>query len=111
MDNIHLQHIRWTNVNSIFRAIASKPKISRAEIAETTGLSLMTVGKVVDTLIEKNVVSQVKLIKNEVGRRAGIVNLNKAKRLVITSLNFFLYRLLPYYLVVLLYLHLICLFL
>ncbi|MBE6599562.1 MAG: hypothetical protein E7638_08985 [Ruminococcaceae bacterium] len=51
MKNISLQSIKWESVRSIFSIIAERDTVSRAEIAEGTGLSLVTVGKAADALL------------------------------------------------------------
>ena len=70
--------IKKESVRSIFEAIAARQSISRAEIAAQVGLSLMTVGKVVDVLLDRKIVVQVKENRQAAGRRAGLVSLNRA---------------------------------
>ena len=70
--------IKKESVRSIFEAIAAGQSISRAEIASQVGLSLMTVGKVVDVLLDRKIVEQVKQTRQTAGRRAGLVSLNRA---------------------------------
>ena len=91
LERINLSSIKKESVRAIFQAITEKDKISRAEIAEITGLSLMTVGKVVDALLERNVICQSKESKNAAGRKAGLVSLSTKKFLMvidITTRNF-----------------------
>ncbi len=76
MQSINQKSIRWESVKSIFNVIADAEKISRADIAEATGLSLMTVGKIADTLTELGIVRQSKESRNAAGRRAGILSLS-----------------------------------
>ncbi len=87
MERINLSSIKKESVRAIFAAIAAKNQISRAEIAEITGLSLMTVGKVVDALLERSIVSQLKEVKNVAGRRAGLVSLNCGKYFLVIDLT------------------------
>ncbi len=87
MERINLSSIKKESVRAIFHAITGKDQISRAEIAELTGLSLMTVGKVVDALLERHVIIQSKEIKNMAGRRAGLVSLNTDKFFMIIDLT------------------------
>ncbi|MBQ7301825.1 MAG: ROK family transcriptional regulator [Clostridia bacterium] len=87
MERINLSSIKKESVRAIFNAITGKDQISRAEIAEITGLSLMTVGKVVDALLERHVIIQSKEIKNMAGRRAGLVSLNTDKFFMIIDLT------------------------
>ena len=87
LERINLSSIKKESVRAIFNAITSKDQISRAEIAEITGLSLMTVGKVADALLERHVIIQSKEIKNMAGRRAGLVSLNTDKFFMIIDLT------------------------
>ncbi|MBE6658385.1 MAG: ROK family protein [Ruminococcaceae bacterium] len=87
MERINLSSIKKESVRAIFNAITGKDQISRAEIAEITGLSLMTVGKVADALLERRVIIQSKEIKNVAGRRAGLVSLNTDKFFMIIDLT------------------------
>lgn len=91
MKEIHLSTIKKESVDHIFRVIAENEQVSRAAIAQATSLSLMTVGKVVDALLEHDVIVQTKESKNAAGRKAGLVRLNAEKFCVIldlTSLRF-----------------------
>ncbi len=76
MKNNTLQSIRWENTLSIFRIIAEDGPVSRAEIADQTGLSLMTVGKTADILLSHDVAHQTKDAQPHAGRRAGALTLN-----------------------------------
>lgn len=87
LERINLNSIKKESVRAIFNAITGKDQISRAEIAEITELSLMTVGKVVDALLDRRVISQCKEVKNAAGRRAGLVSLNTAKFIMVIDLT------------------------
>ena len=87
MERINLSSIKKESVRAIFTAITGKDQISRSEIADITGLSLMTVGKVVDALLERHVIIQSKEVKNIAGRRAGLVSLNTEKFFMIIDLT------------------------
>ncbi len=87
MKNISLQSIKWESVRSIFTMLAERPAVSRAELSEETGLSLVTVGKVADALLDMNIVRQVKETKPHAGRRAGILSLNDGCYSVILNLS------------------------
>lgn len=50
MNNISLRSIKYESIKAIFTSIADSEKISRAEISEKTGLSLVTIGKIADAL-------------------------------------------------------------
>ena len=91
MENINLKSIRWESIKSVFLSIAQAEKISRADISAETDLSLMTVGKVADALLDIHVIEQCKEMKASAGRRAGLLSINPehfAVVLDLTSRNF-----------------------
>ena len=87
MENINLRSIRWESIKSVFLSIAQTEKISRADISAETDLSLMTVGKVVDALMDIQVIEQTKENKNSAGRRAGLLSVTLDKYSVILDLT------------------------
>lgn len=87
MNNITLKSIKCESVRAIFSSIADAEKISRAEISEKTDLSLVTVGKAVDALLEMNIIRQVKEVKAQAGRRAGMLAANPDKYAVILDIT------------------------
>lgn len=87
MNNISLKSIKYESIKAIFTSIADSEKISRAAIAEKTNLSLVTVGKIADALLDLNVISQVKEIKPQAGRRAGLLSVNENKFALILDIT------------------------
>ncbi len=87
VENTNLKSIKNESIKKIFNAVASSTRISRAEIAEATGLSLMTVGKVIDALLGLNIVKQEMQTKTNVGRRAGLISLNTVHYAVVLDLS------------------------
>lgn len=87
MNNISLKSIKYESIKSIFTSIADAEKISRAAISELTDLSLVTVGKIADALLDMNVISQVKEVRPQAGRRAGLLSVNEEKFAVIFDLT------------------------
>ena len=92
MTNISLKSIKYESIKAIFNSIADTEKISRAEISEITDLSLVTVGKIADALLDLNIVTQVKEIKPQAGRRAGIIRINEQKFSAIFDLTTYEFR-------------------
>ena len=91
MNSIGLRSIKWESIRQIFRVIAENDVVTRADISDETGLSLMTVGKVADALLSLNVVTQDKEKRNSAGRRAGLLRIQQANYALIldlTSRNF-----------------------
>ena len=74
-EKISQSGIRNENIIAIFNEIAQCDGISRAEISERTGLSLMTVGKVADLMTHEGIISQAKPATGNAGRRAGMLTL------------------------------------
>lgn len=87
MENISLRSIKRESIKAIFNSIAGADKISRSDISAQTGLSLMTVGKVVDALLNLNMVRQSKEVKAVAGRKAGLININSDNFCVILDLT------------------------
>lgn len=74
-EKISQSGIRNENIIAIFDEIALSSGISRAEISERTGLSLMTVGKVADLMTHEGIIAQSKPATGNAGRRAGMLTL------------------------------------
>ncbi len=87
MEKTSLMSIKRESVKAIFKAVAEGDNISRSEISAKTGLSLMTVGKVIDALLELGVVCQVKEKKSAAGRKAGLINLQNDTFMLIIDLT------------------------
>ena len=87
MQKIDLHGIKPSNAKSVLSAISSREQTSRAEVAAVTGLSLMTVGKVVDLLLDAGVVLQEKETRMSAGRRAGLLTLNSRRYSVVLDLS------------------------
>lgn len=92
MNNISLKSIKYESIKAIFASIADTEKTSRADISEQTGLSLVTVGKIADALLELGVISQVKEIKPQAGRRAGILSVNPEKFAIVIDITSYDFR-------------------
>ncbi len=91
MQNNCLKNIKAESVRGIFDVIAKNNSVTRAEIAAETNLSLMTVSKVTDSLLNKQFIRQIKESKTAAGRKAGLLSLNPkfyAVVLDLTSKNF-----------------------
>lgn len=87
MNNISLKSIKYESIKAIFTSIADAEKTSRAAISEKTDLSLVTVGKIADALLDMNIISQVKEIKPQAGRRAGLLSINPDKFALILDIS------------------------
>ena len=92
INKLNLHSIKHENIIRIFNTITTyHTKISRADIAAESDLSIMTVGKVVDAFITSGILTQSKEIKGSAGRKAGLVMLNSERISFIidlTSYNF-----------------------
>lgn len=62
------------SVLEIFHAATSKNRISRAEIAKITGLSVVTVGKVVDALLSLKILRQTTSLDSTPGRKSRVLS-------------------------------------
>ncbi len=75
MDSQRIQ--RLTNCISVLEAIEKAGIISRKQISDETGLSLMTVGKLCTLLEECELIKEKKEDKSESGRKAAICSLSE----------------------------------
>ena len=83
MEDFGLDRIRQESIKRIFSCIPEDRHISRLEISEKTGLSLMTVGKITDFLLEKGSVTYAKSEDRGVGRKAKHISLSDEKKLIV----------------------------
>lgn len=93
MEKSSQQHIKWENTRTIFETIANAGSISRAEVATKTGLSLMTVGKVADNLVERSILAQAKDERILAGRKARLLTCHPAWHILILDLTVTNFRL------------------
>lgn len=70
MEKLTLADIKLENTRSALNAIAGHKNISKLEISRETGLSLMTVGKVVSVLYRSGIISRSVNETQKAGRRA-----------------------------------------
>lgn len=73
METINLQSIKSSSIKAVFHAIVSTERITRAEISQKTGLSLMTVGKIADAFTKLEITKEEKDTSNAVGRKASVL--------------------------------------
>lgn len=77
MAKITLSLIKRDHVKNVLEAIARKKHITKQEIAALTGLSLVTVGKITDTLGEAGIIVHGKNVQQKVGRRAEVLRVRQ----------------------------------
>ena len=77
MAKITLSLIKRDHVRVVLEAIARKKHITKQEIAVLTGLSLVTVGKITDTLGEAGIIVHGKNVQHKVGRRAEVLRVRQ----------------------------------
>ena len=75
MQKIDLKSIKVSSVKSVFRAMVSAEKATRAELAQATSLSLMTVGKIADSFTRLGITFEKKEASGAVGRRASVLRI------------------------------------
>ncbi len=93
MEKLQLHGIKPENVKSILVDIASRNKSARGHIAKNTGLSVMTVGKVADILIEAGIVTEEKSDRVCTGRRAGLLSVKDEMYAAVIDLSEHVFRL------------------
>ena len=74
------------SVLDIFCAATSKSRISRAEIAKMTGLSVVTVGKVVDALLSLKILRQTTSLDPAPGRKSRVLSAAGGLNIVVFNL-------------------------
>lgn len=72
MAKLSLKSIKRENMRMVLETIARKKHITKLEISEETGLSLMTVGKIVNALGASGIILHAKYITHKAGRRAEV---------------------------------------
>ena len=87
-------NLKPESVLEIFRAATSKNRISRAEIAKITGLSVVTVGKVVDALLSLKLLRQTTSLDAARGRKSRVLSASGSISIAVfnlTSVNYSLH--------------------
>ena len=72
MSTVSLHSIKRENTRAILEAVARKKHITKLEISEATGLSLMTVGKIISVLGANGIILHSKNVRQKAGRRAEV---------------------------------------
>ena len=75
MPRISLNSIRRDNAKLVLEAISRKKHITKLEIANETGLSLMTVGKIINALGAGGIITHSMSNKQKIGRRAEVFSI------------------------------------
>lgn len=71
--------IKLENYMKVMDVIAKRPNPSRSDITDTTGISLMTVGKISNTLREKDIIVTDVIESNQRGRKAKSARISEEK--------------------------------
>ena len=87
MAKITLSLIKRDHVRVVLEAIARKKHITKQEIAVLTGLSLVTVGKITDTLGEAGIIVHGKNVQQKVGRRAEVLRVRQGWAIPVYDLS------------------------
>ncbi len=77
MTDFSLAAIKKDNTRKVFDCILTKKQIKRKELSDVTGLSLMTVGKLVDALAALGVITYEKAAGEGVGRKPSSIFVNE----------------------------------
>ncbi len=79
-------NLKSESILEIFRAATSKNRISRAEIAKITGLSVVTVGKVADALLSLKILRQTVSLDGVRGRKSRVLSASGSIYIVVYNL-------------------------
>lgn len=77
MAKLSLKAMKREHARMVLEAIARKKHITKLEISEETGLSLMTVGKIVNMLGASGIILHGKNVLQKAGRRAEVFRIRK----------------------------------
>jgi DNA-binding MarR family transcriptional regulator len=72
-----LDKIRREGVRKIFSLVCEQDGLSRSKLSHMSGISLMTVGKIIESLEKRGLVEQKKQISESAGRRASCVYVSR----------------------------------
>ena len=87
MPKIDLKSIKAASIKAVFQAIADREKSTRAEIAQATGLSLMTVGKIAESFSVLGITKEEKEASSAVGRRASVIRITDTYYTILIDLT------------------------
>ena len=79
--------IKLENYLKVMDVIAKRPNPSRSDITDTTGISLMTVGKISNTLRENKIIVTDVIESNQRGRKAKSARISEEKYLSIFNMS------------------------
>ena len=77
MDEITSAAVKAGHIRAVYGIISDKGRVSRLEISNATGLSLMTVGKITDALAEKKVIVYESAKTCGAGRKASVAGVRR----------------------------------
>lgn len=80
-------HEEHNSIMAVFSAIADGGELSRAQISDVTGFSLMTVGKAVELLEYSGIITQTKRSSGSAGRKMSVCGLDKSCGMIIYDLS------------------------
>ncbi len=87
LERLKLESIRRESVESTFNILAQRGDLTRAELAEATGLSLMTIGKSVELLERNSALMSYKKPTESPGRKSTVCSLNNNCVMLIYDLS------------------------
>lgn len=81
------EKIRHENIKAVFKAVAVDGCHTRNAISESVGISAVTVGKIVEDLLDAGILLEKKSMSKRVGRHAGRIILDESKNIVSVDLS------------------------
>lgn len=81
------EKIRNENIKAVFRALSEDKCWTRSDIAEHTGISSVTVGKIVEDLLDAGIFLEKESQSKSVGRHAGHLSIDKSRNIVSVDLS------------------------
>jgi len=81
------EKIRKENIKTVFRAVTEDGCSTRSDVNKLTGISLVTVGKIVEDLLDTGIFLQRESTSKSVGRHAGQISFDESKKVVSVDLS------------------------
>ena len=79
--------IRNENIKAVFRAIAEEKCCTRRDISDHTGISQVTVGKIVEDLLDAGIFLEKESLSKHVGRHGRHLSIDKSRNIVSVDLS------------------------
>ncbi len=88
MSNSIIKNMNFESIEQVLESIISRSNRTRRDIADDTGLSLMTVGRIIDALVESGLILKGKNVSENPGRRASMSYPDTERYFIVMNLTY-----------------------